>query len=219
MNELRLLKRQNQLRLESVTGENRAAVDQAAQQWSGSMFLSTFEQEMLRKELIGVALEADTAGVMLADQLGMPVDAFAGQILHEASRPLASRERVWWMLYSWLGTWAGIWWLNWSVLSSFTSSRTEVSLFLILAWAIPALVSLAVCALMRWGTPRTWRWSGWMQLAIYAASCVLLLPLRSVMIPVVQPVLCVTLTVLWLGSRRMYLQCVHESAHRYHWEA
>lgn len=58
-----------------------------------------------------------------------------------------------------------------------------------------------------------------MQLAIYAASCVLLLPLRSVMVPVVQPVLCVTLTVLWLGSRRMYLQCVHESAHRYHWEA
>lgn len=219
MNELKMLKRQNRLRLESVSGGNRDAVEQAAQQWSGSMFLSTFEQEMLRKELIGVALAADSAGVGLADQLGMPVDVFAGQILHEASRPLASRERIWWMLYSWFGVWAVMWWLNWSVLSSFTSSRTQVSLFLILAWAVPALVSLAVCAFMRWGTPRAWKWSGWMQLALYAVSCAVLLPLRTVMVPVVQPMLCVVLTALWLGSRHMYLQCVHESAHRYQWEA
>lgn len=104
MNELVMLKKENKLRMDSLVEEDRICIGRITIKLRGP-WLRPFELEVMRKELIGMALEARQRGSTLADTLGVGEEEFCAQLLRN-SRKTSLRD----IAYS-IGDW--VWTCAW----------------------------------------------------------------------------------------------------------
>ncbi len=78
------LKQENNDAISEMTGKNYAVLEEMTD-YISSHPISLFEKEVLRKDLIGVCLEADREDVAVLEKLGVPPKEFCDSLLTESS--------------------------------------------------------------------------------------------------------------------------------------
>lgn len=77
---------ENECRLSEISGENFKTLDNMFK-YLRTFEVSLFELEMIRKDLIGLAKEAEMEGVTFLDKIGMPEKEFCDSLVKDGIKP------------------------------------------------------------------------------------------------------------------------------------
>lgn len=224
-NELRILRKENRLRSEFLNIQDQDTIQKMVA-FMNIRKLSVFEAEVLRKDLIGMALEAESRGETLDSVIGPDKESFCREMT------AGCRPRPFWEQLLCLGRDLSLYWLLYSLLAIPVSwdlfihgrpfSITSYDLLFYLLWGLAFLLNSHYLA------PR-WVFRKWgvflsalpplIFLILLSTLCDHFFPGgRETVLMTVKPLwVFLPVLILFVSLELAYLQFIRVSARRFHW--